>query len=41
LASTSASGTTFELTLPLNYQMAAIAAHAAVISNSPLVQRND
>ncbi|MFI5110541.1 MAG: ATP-binding protein [Terriglobales bacterium] len=42
LASSSASGTTFELTLPLNYQMAATAVpHATVISDSPLVRRND
>ncbi len=42
LASTSASGTTFELTLPLNYQMAATAAaQATVTSDSPLVRRND
>src|SRR5271169_2232815 len=42
LANTSASGTTFELTLPLNYQMAATAvARAAAISDSPLVRRND
>ena len=42
LASTSASGTTFELTFPLNCQMAAAAgAHATVISDSPLARRND
>ncbi len=42
LASTSASGTTFELTLPLNYHTAATAvAHATLISGSPLVRRND
>jgi len=42
LASTSASGTTFELTLPLSYQMAATAVvQATVISDSPLVRRHD
>jgi len=42
LASTSASGTTFELTLPLNYQMAATAVvQATVISDSPLLRRHD
>ncbi len=36
------SGTTFELTLPLNYPMAATGVvQATVISDSPLVRRND
>jgi len=42
LANTSPSGTTFELTLPLHYQMAATAAaQATVTSDSPLVRRSD
>jgi len=42
LASTSAAGTTFELTLPLDHQMAATTVvQASVISDSPLVRRNN
>ena len=40
LAGTSSQGTTFELTLPLNLQMAAAAVQAAVISDSPLARRS-
>jgi signal transduction histidine kinase len=40
LASTSTEGTTFELTLPLNRQLAATSVQATVISDSPLVRRS-
>ena len=40
LAGTSSQGTTFELTLPLNLQMAAAAVQAVVISDSPLARRS-